>query len=34
MKTPLQVVQDWVAAYNRRDAHAAAELYHEDATNF
>jgi steroid delta-isomerase-like uncharacterized protein len=34
MKTPLQVVQDWVAAYNRWDAYAAAELYHEDATNF
>lgn len=34
MKTPLQVVQDWVEAYNLRDAHAAAELYHEDATNF
>src|ERR687894_1068287 len=34
MKTPLEVVQAWVAAYNRRDAHAAAELYHEDATNF
>lgn len=34
MKTPHEVVQDWVTAYNRRDAHAAAELYHEDATNF
>jgi steroid delta-isomerase-like uncharacterized protein len=34
MNTPLEVVQDWVAAYNRRDAQAAAELYHEDATNF
>jgi steroid delta-isomerase-like uncharacterized protein len=34
MKTPLEVVQAWVAAYNQRDAHAAAELYNEDATNF
>ena len=34
LKTPLEVVQAWVAAYNQRDAHAAAELYHEDATNF
>jgi steroid delta-isomerase-like uncharacterized protein len=34
MQTPRKVVGDWVAAYNRRDAHAAAELYHEDATNF
>ncbi len=33
MKTPREVVQDWVTAYNRRDAYAAAELYHEDATN-
>jgi ketosteroid isomerase-like protein len=33
VKTPREVVQDWVTAYNRRDAHAAAELYHEDATN-
>jgi steroid delta-isomerase-like uncharacterized protein len=27
------VVLEWVAAYNRRDAHAAAELYQEDAIN-
>ena len=33
MKTPREVVQDWVAAYNQRDAYAAAELYYEDATN-
>ena len=33
MTTPREVVQDWVAAYNQQDAHAAAELYHEDATN-
>ena len=24
----------WVEAFNRRDAEAAAALYHEDATNF
>ena len=34
MNTPREVIQDWVAAYNRRDAYAAAELYHEEATNF
>ena len=34
MKAPREVVQDWAAAYNRRDAYAAADLYHEDATNF
>ena len=34
MKTPREVVQEWVAAYNQRDARAAAELYHEDAMNF
>ena len=33
MKTPREVVQEWVAAYNQRDARAAAELYHEDAMN-
>jgi hypothetical protein len=33
MKTQREVVQDWVAAYNRRYAPAAAKLYHEDATN-
>ncbi len=32
MKTPREVVEDWVAAYNQQDANAA-ELYHEDATN-
>ena len=32
MKTPREVVRDWGAEYNRRDAYAA-ELYHEDATN-
>ena len=34
MKTPREVVQEWVAACNQRDAGAAAELYHEDAMNF
>ena len=34
MKTPREVVQDWVTAYNRQDAYAAGELYLEDATNF
>src|SRR5829696_1277910 len=34
MKAPREVVQEWAAAYNQRDARAAAELYHEDATNF
>jgi len=33
MQRPREVVQDWVAAYNQRDAYAAAELYQEDATN-
>lgn len=33
MKTPREVVEAWVAAFNRRDAHAAAALYHEDATS-
>ena len=34
MKKPCEVAQGWVAADNRRDAPAAAKLYHEDATNF
>jgi steroid delta-isomerase-like uncharacterized protein len=33
MGTPREVVEAWVAAFNRRDAHAAAALYHDDATN-
>ncbi|MBD2072597.1 ester cyclase [Phormidium sp. FACHB-592] len=33
MKTPKQVLQDWVAAYNARDPYALIELYHEDAVN-
>ncbi|MBV9297597.1 MAG: nuclear transport factor 2 family protein [Verrucomicrobia bacterium] len=33
MPTPRQVVTEWVAAFNSRDAAVAASLYHEDATN-
>ena len=33
MKTPKQVLQDWVSAYNACDPHALIELYHEDAEN-
>src|SRR5688572_29822939 len=33
MMTPKQVVTEWAAAFNRRDAAAAAALYHDDATN-
>lgn len=33
MKTPRQVLLEWVAAMHTGDVHAAAELYHEDATN-
>lgn len=33
MKTPKQVLQDWVSAYNARDPHAPIELYHDDAEN-
>ena len=28
--TPRDVVRAWVGAFNRRDPHAAAALYHED----
>jgi limonene-1,2-epoxide hydrolase len=31
--TPKQVVQAWVAAFNRADAAALAAMYREDATN-
>ena len=31
--TPREVVEAWVAAFNRRDADAAAALYHDDAVN-
>lgn len=33
MKSPKDVVQDWVAAYNACDPHALIELYHDDAEN-
>ncbi len=33
MMTPKQIVMEWVAAFNRRDAAAAAALYHDDAVN-
>jgi steroid delta-isomerase-like uncharacterized protein len=34
MTTPFQVITEWVAAFNARDAARAAALYHEDATNW
>ena len=34
MDEPREVVAAWVEAFNRRDAHAAAALYHEDAVNW
>jgi len=33
MPSPREIVLAWVEAFNRRDAHAAAALYHEDAVN-
>jgi steroid delta-isomerase-like uncharacterized protein len=33
MRSPREVVEAWVEAFNRRDADAAAALYHEDAVN-
>ena len=33
MKSPREVVLEWVDAFNRRDADAAAALYHDDAVN-
>lgn len=33
MNSPREVVQAWVAAFNNRDADAAADLYHDDAIN-
>lgn len=32
-QSPREVVSAWVEAFNRRDADAAAALYHEDAVN-
>lgn len=34
MKTPREVIEEWVTAFNYRDALRAAALYHEDATNW
>lgn len=34
MKTPREVIEEWVPAFNYRDALRAAALYHEDATNW
>lgn len=34
MKTPREVIEEWVAAFNARDAACAAALYHADATNW
>ena len=34
MKTPREVIQEWVAAFNARDAARAAACYHDDATNW
>lgn len=33
MRSPRDVVLEWVEAFNRRDAEAVAALYHEDAVN-
>ena len=33
MKSPKEVLVDWVAAYNARDPYALAALYHDDAVN-
>ncbi|MEP0838623.1 ester cyclase [Coleofasciculus sp. FACHB-64] len=33
MKSPKEVLHDWVAAYNARDPYALIELYHDDAIN-
>jgi steroid delta-isomerase-like uncharacterized protein len=33
MASPKEVVLTWVNAFNNRDAHAAAALYHDDAVN-
>jgi steroid delta-isomerase-like uncharacterized protein len=34
MSTPREVVEQWAAAYNARDASAAADLYVEDASSW
>jgi steroid delta-isomerase-like uncharacterized protein len=33
-RSPKEVVEQWVVAFNARDAEAAAALYHEDAMNW
>lgn len=33
IKSPKEVVHDWLSAYNTRDPHALADLYHDDAEN-
>lgn len=33
MKTPQEIVQAWLDAYNTRDPYALADLYHDDAEN-
>ena len=34
MKKPREVIEEWVNAFNARDAAGAAALYHDDATNW
>ena len=31
--TPKELVRQWVEAFNRADANAIAEFYHDDAIN-
>lgn len=33
MATPKDIIQNWVAAFNKADAEAIADLYHDDAIN-
>ncbi|MBD2039480.1 ester cyclase [Microcoleus sp. FACHB-672] len=33
MKSPKEVLHDWVAAYNARDPYKLIDLYHDDAIN-
>ncbi|MBD1935794.1 ester cyclase [Microcoleus sp. FACHB-68] len=33
MKSPKEVLRDWVAAYNARDPYTLIDLYHDDAIN-
>jgi steroid delta-isomerase-like uncharacterized protein len=34
MKTPREVIEEWVAAFNARDAARAAACYHDEAANW